>query len=329
MLLTDTAKATVISMRIRMPKQCFEKHLPALVFALFALGLGSLLPFAVGQEHASGGAAPALRISAGDLLAVDVFDTPELSAKLRVSEKGDIDLPVTGSTHVGGLTAEEAAVSIESLLRDDNILKHPHVEVFVQEYATQGVSILGEVKNPGVYPNLGSHSLLDFISVAGGITPTAGKAVTITHKNDPDHPTVVQLENSPDVARRAAVAILPGDTIVVSRSGIVYVVGDLVRPGGFLIDTNERLTALQAVALAQGTNKTANMNNSRLIRKTPNGPQETRVELSKILAGKKSDLRLEDGDILFVPTSKSKTVAFQGVNYAVSLATGLAIYRGF
>jgi hypothetical protein len=71
------------------------------------------------------------------------------------------------------------------------------------------------------------------------------------------------------------------------------------------------------------------MNNSRLIRKTPNGPQETRVELRKILEGKQSDLRLEDGDILFVPTSKSKAVAFQGVNYAVSLATGLAIYRGF
>ena len=93
-------------------------------------------------------------------------------------------------SHVGGLTAEEAAVSIESLLRDEKILKHPHVEVFVQEYATQGVSILGEVKNPGVYPELGSHSLLDFISVAGGITPTAGKAVTVTHKNDPETITV-------------------------------------------------------------------------------------------------------------------------------------------
>jgi polysaccharide export outer membrane protein len=286
-------------------------------------------PVAFGQQNVADIAPPALRIAAGDLVAVDVFDTAELSAKLRVSEKGDIDLPVAGSLHVGGFTAEEAAVSIERLLRDGNILKHPHVEVFVQEYATQGVSILGEVKNPGVYPELGSHSLLDFISVAGGITPTAGKAVIITHKNDADHPTIVQFDSSPEVAKRAGVAILPGDTIVVSRSGIVYVVGDLAKPGGFLIENNDRLTALQAIALAQGANKTAGLNNSRLIRKTSEGRQETRVELGKILAGKQSDVRLEDGDILFVPVSKSKIVAFQGITSAVGLVSGLAIYRGF
>jgi polysaccharide export outer membrane protein len=316
-------------MKANLPKQSFTKRPRTLVFALLALALATMPPFTFGQQNAADIAPPALRIAAGDLVAVDVFDTAELSAKLRVSEKGDIDLPVAGSLHVGGLTAEETAANIERLLRDDNILKHPHVEVFVQEYATQGVSILGEVKNPGVYPELGSHSLLEFISVAGGITPTAGKAVTITHKNDPDHPTTVQLDNSPDVAKHAGVAILPGDTIVVSRSGVVYVVGDLGKPGGFLIDTNQRLTALQAVALAQGANKDSALNGSRLIRKTPNGPQETRVELGKILAGKQSDISLEDGDILFVPTSKSKVVGFQGITYAISLATGIAIYRGF
>jgi polysaccharide export outer membrane protein len=269
---------------------------------------------------------PALRIAAGDLVAVDVFDTPELSAKLRVSEKGDIDLPVAGSLHVGGLTAEQAAVDAEQRLRDDKILKHPHVEVFIQEYATQGVSVLGEVKTPGVYPELGSHTLLDFISVAGGITPTAGKLVSITHKGDPEHPTVVSIDSSPDVAKRAAVAIQPGDTIVVSRSGIVYLVGDLGKPGGFLIENSERLTAVQAVALAQGANKTAALNKSKLIRKTPNGPEEIPVRLGRVLAGKESDPRLEDGDILFVPPGKLKPAAYAGLGYAISLATGMAIY---
>jgi polysaccharide export outer membrane protein len=310
-----------------LPKQNFpRRQLRALTVTLLALGLVATAPSAPAQQALVDGAPPTLRISAGDLLGVDVFDTPELSAKLRVSEKGDINIPVAGSTHVGGLTAEEAAASIERLLRDDNILKHPHVEVFVQEYATQGVSILGEVKNPGVYPELGSHSLLDFISVAGGITPTAGKAVNIIHKGDPEHPTVVQLDNSPDAAKRAAVAILPGDTIMVSRSGIVYVIGDLAKPGGFLIENNDRLTALQAIALAQGPNKTAGLNHTRLIRKAPNGPQETRVDLGKILAGKRSDLRLEDGDILFVPASKGKAATYRGLEATVSLLSGLAIY---
>jgi len=317
-------------MRANKKKLPKERQL-TFVFALFVLGLIATAQFAFGQENAPANipAPPALRISAGDLLAVDVFDTPELSAKLRVSEKGDITIPVAGSTHVGGFTAEEAAASIEQLLRDDNILKHPHVSVFIQEYATQGVSILGEVKNPGVYPVLGSHSLLDFISVAGGVTPNAGKAVSITHKNDPEHPTVVQLDNSPGLAMRASVSILPGDTIIVPRSGIVYVIGDLVKPGGFLIENNDRLTALQAVALAQGANKTAGLNHTKLIRKSPNGRQEIRVELGKILAGKRDDFRLEDGDILFVPSSQSRTFAYRGLDATISLMTGMAIYGKF
>jgi polysaccharide export outer membrane protein len=316
-------------MRIKLLSSTTQQLARRLAYALQFLGLVVLTSFAFAQQDAAS-PAPALRVAAGDLLAVDVFDTPELSAKLRVSDNGDINLPVAGFAQVGGLTADEAATSIEQRLRDQNILKHPHVEVFIQEYATQGVSVLGEVKNPGVYPDLGSHSLLDFISVAGGITPTAGKAVTITHKNDADHSTVIQLDNNgPDVAKRAAVAILPGDTIVVSRSGIVYVVGDLGKPGGFLIDNNQRLTALQAVALAQGANKDSALNKSRLIRKTPNGPQETRLLLGKILAGKQSDIALEDGDIIFVPTSKSKTVALEGVTATLGILTGVAVYRGF
>ena len=286
---------------------------------------------AASQESASQSpAAPSLlQIAPGDLVSVDVFDTPELSAKLRVSEKGNIDLPVSGELHVAGDTAEEAASRIEATLQSQEILKHPHVSVFIQEYATQGVSVLGEVKNPGVYPNLGSHSLLDFISMAGGVTANAGKAVTVAHKSDPDHPTVIQLDNSPDLPSRAGIAILPGDTIVVSRSGIVYVVGDLVKPGGFLIENNERLTVLQAVALAQGANHTAALDNTRLIRKTPAGKQEIPVLLGKILSGKESDIRLEDGDILFVPLSKGKTALYRGLEAAVSMTTGLVIYNRF
>jgi polysaccharide biosynthesis/export protein len=319
----------VISMKIKLLNLASKQLAQRVVLALPLLGLVTMATSGFAQQSsASPATPPTLRVSAGDLLAVDVFDTPELSAKLRVSETGDIDLPVAGSTHVGGLTAEEAAVAVEGRLRENDILKHPHVEVFVQEYATQGVSILGEVRNPGIYPDLGSHTLLDFISVAGGITPTAGKAVTITHKDDVDHPTVVQLDNAPDLAQRADVAILPGDTIVVSRSGIVYVEGDLLKPGGFLIENNDRLTALQAIALAEGANKTAALNKTRLIRKTPNGPQETRVELAKVLNGKESDFRLEDGDILYVPSGKLKSAAYQGMGYAISLVTGLVIYRG-
>jgi polysaccharide export outer membrane protein len=113
---------------------------------------------------------------------------------------------------------------------------------------------------------------------------------------------------------------------MVSRSGIVYVVGDLVKPGGFLIENTERLTVLQAISLAQGTNHTASLNHTKLIRKTPTGRLEIPVELKSILAGKRDDLRLEDGDILFVPVSQGKTTAYRGIEAALGIATGVVVY---
>src|ERR1039458_4582413 len=139
----------------------------------------------------------ALQVSAGDLLDLNVFDTPELSGKLRVDEHGAVTLPLGGVLPVSGLTAEQIGLAIETRFRETNILKEPHVSVTVLEFSTQGVTVLGEVKNPGVYPLLGSHELLDLISAAGGVTPNAGKAVTVTHRADPDHPVTVSVDSRP------------------------------------------------------------------------------------------------------------------------------------
>jgi polysaccharide export outer membrane protein len=211
-------------------------------------------------------------------------------------------------------------------LRDSNILKDPHVTVTVLEYATQGVTVVGEVKTPGVYPLLGPHGPLDLISAAGGTTPNASKSVTIIHREDPNNPIVVSVDGRYDDKATSKVDIRPGDTIMVSHAGIVYVLGDVGKPGGFLIETNDRLTVLQAIALAQGTNRTASLNHTKLIRKTAAGPQELPVPLKKILATDNSDLSLADGDILFVPTSTAKN-ALRDVENILPAVTGAAIYR--
>jgi polysaccharide export outer membrane protein len=281
---------------------------------------------ATAGDLSSGPATYPLQIAAGDLLDLSVFDTPELSAKLRVDEHGAVTLPLGGSLSVSGLTAGEAGLAIEERFRKDAILRSPHVSVTVLEYSTQGVTVLGEVKNPGVYPLLGSHGLLDFISAAGGVTPNAGKGVTITHRTDSSHPVVVTMDSRPGNTGASNVDIRPGDTINVSHAGIVYVVGDVAKPGGFLIENNDRLTVLQAIALAQGTNKTAGLNQTRLIRKTDGGRQELPVPLKKILSNKASDELLADGDILFVPVSGTKS-ALVGIESALPQVAGAAIYR--
>jgi polysaccharide export outer membrane protein len=186
---------------------------------------------------------------------------------------------------------------------------------------------MGEVKNPGVYPMLGARDLFDFISAAGGATATASKTVAITHRAAPDKQQLVEISNDPARAAKANVRIEPGDTILVGRAGVVYVVGDVGKPGGFLIETNDRLTVLQAIALAQGTNHTAALNASKLLRKTSSGRQEIPIALKKILQSKAADVSLEDGDILFVPPSAGKNVAYRGFEAVVQAATGAAIYR--
>lgn len=275
----------------------------------------------------SGPMAHALQISSGDLLELNVFDTPELSGKLRVDERGNIALPLAGALPVAGLTAEQAARKIEARLREAAILKEPHASVTVVESATQGITIMGEVRNPGVYLLLGARDLLDLISEAGGLNPQAGKDVIITHRTDFDHPITVRLGSKPGSPSGVNVDIRPGDTIVVSHEGIVYVVGDVGKPGGFLIENNDRLTVLQAISLAQGTNKTAALNRAKVIRKTDTGRQELPVSLKKILANNAPDETLFDGDILFVPSSAGKSALRSVEQVILPAAASAAIYR--
>ena len=265
-----------------------------------------------------------LQISSGDLLEVGVFDTPELSGKLRVNEAGEIALPVAGPLRVEGMTAEEAATAVQQKLLAAEVLKDPHVSIFIVEYATQGVTVTGEVKSPGIYPLLGSHGLVDLLSAAGGTTANAGRMVSVTHKADPDHPQMIRMDSRPGKIVQN-VDIEPGDTVVVARAGVAYVVGDVGHPGGFMIDANDRLTVLQLVALAAGTTKTSAQDKARLIRRTPNGREELPIRLRAMMTGKVIDIPLEDGDILFVPSSKGKILGYRGMDSAIGLTTGLAL----
>ena len=271
--------------------------------------------------------AHAVHISSGDLLELTVFDTPELSGKLRVDERGYVALPLAKDVRVAGLTAEQAARAIEERFREAAVLKQPHVSVTVVESATQGITIMGEVKNPGVYPLLGARDLLDLISEAGGLNPQAGKDVVITHRGDVEHPVTVRLGSKPGTSSGVNVDVRPGDTIIVSHEGIIYVVGAVGKPGGFSVENNDRLTILQAIALAQGTNKTAALNRAKVIRKTDAGREELSVSLNRILANKAPDQTLYDGDILFVPTSASKSALSSVEQVIMPAAASAAIYR--
>jgi polysaccharide biosynthesis/export protein len=276
-----------------------------------------------GSGFGSGATVP---IGAGDLLEMSVFDTPELSGKLRVSNLGDISLPLVGSVHVEGLKAVEAQIVIRQKYIDGNFLKDPQVTLFIAEYATQGVSVVGEVKNPGIYPAFGSHHLLDYLSVAQGLTPLAGTTIVITHAGHPDQPQSVKMTAGAAPLPLNNPEILPGDTIYVQRTGLIYVVGDVMRPGGYPMDHDGQLTILQAVALAMGTSPTAAKSSARLIRTTPQGREEIPINLKRILSARATDPFMQDNDILFVPSSVAKST-WVSVQAALPAAAGATIYR--
>jgi polysaccharide export outer membrane protein len=272
---------------------------------------------------ASGAAGP---IGAGDLVEMSVFDTPELSGKLRVSNSGDIILPLVGQIHVAGLTANDAEALIRQKFIDGGFVRDPQVTVFIAEYATQGVSVLGEVRTPGIYPALGAHNLVEYISIAGGLTPLAGTAVTITRFGHPDESQQVNISSSAAPKPLNNPEIFPGDSIFVEKTGLIYVIGDVVRPGGFPMDHNDHLTILQAIALAQGTTYSAKKGSTVIIRSAPNGRETIPVDLKKILASKAADEPLQDNDILFVPNSSART-ALKNTEAILPIAASATIYR--
>ncbi|MFZ0416775.1 MAG: polysaccharide biosynthesis/export family protein [Candidatus Sulfotelmatobacter sp.] len=266
----------------------------------------------------------ALRLGPGDLIEVGVYNVPELTTKARIGNSGDVYLPLIDYVHVSDLTVEEAQALIEKRLQDGGFVRGAHVTIFLDESASQGVTILGEVARPGIYPAVGNRKLYDLISAAGGFSASAGRKVSIIRQHDPAAPITVSLPRNLADDLQDNVEILPGDMITVPRAPIIYVVGDVGRPAGLLVD-NGSLTVLQALALAGGTNHTAKMGSVRIIRKGPTGMTETRVPLKKMLEAKAPDMNLQADDILFVPLSGVRMAAQETMQAGISAATGIAV----
>ncbi|MGD0792920.1 MAG: polysaccharide biosynthesis/export family protein [Terriglobales bacterium] len=265
-----------------------------------------------------------VKLGIGDLIEISVFGVPDLSTKTRVSGSGDVYLPLIDYVHIAGLTTDEAQELIQKRLEDGGFVRGPHVSIFVDESASQAITLVGEVNHPGPYPAIGERRLFDLISAAGGLSDKAGRNVTIEHRGNPGQKVELQLSSNLAEDTQNNVDVLPGDTIIVSRAGIVYVVGDVQHPSGFRIEDNA-LSVLKALALAGGGTRTSALNKTKILRQTPNGIQEIPVNLKKVLYAKAPDMALVKGDILFIPGSAAKAAAYRTADAAMSMSTALAV----
>ena len=256
-----------------------------------------------------------LRIEPGDLISVSVYDTPELTDAYRVDPEGNLTLPLCAKMKVQGLTTQETATLIQATLKEDQVLIHPQVNVDVQQYAGQYVTVLGEVNGPGRITVIAPTKLNDVLAQAGGLTAIAGSRIKIRHGADDATPEEdVPYSRSESNPQAGSILVRPGDTIVVPRSGIIYVLGAVFRPGGYLMQEDGKLNVAQALALSGGTLLTARTSGLRVVRRNPDGSiLDFSLSYDGIVTGTQKPLELQPLDVVYVPMSKAKIFATTGV----------------
>jgi polysaccharide export outer membrane protein len=278
-----------------------------------------------------------------DVITLSVHNLDEVSGKpTRIDRLGDINIDLAGQIHAAGLTSHQLEAEIEAHLK--NQLNDPRVIVSITDFRSQPVSILGEVGSPGVHQLEGRKTLFEMLSLAGGLRTDSGSTVEITRDlkwgriplpNAHDDSTgqysiasvtVKSIMNGSNPAEN--ILVKPEDTITVPKADLIYVIGSVHKPGGFVLGQDETLSTLQVLSLAEGLDKLAAADKARVMRTVQGNPNrsEIPINLKKLLAGKIPDFQLKSNDILFVPNSATKTALARTAEAAITIGTGLAIY---
>ena len=251
----------------------------------------------------------ALKLAPGFLVGLRVLDDSDFTGQFRIDQSGDIMVPVLGTIHIGEKNVAEAREQIKMLLLNGQILKDPQVTLTILEYTPPAVTLIGEVTAPGQYPLLVPRNIVDVLSLAGCPTALAGNEVQITPGGPDAKPVVVKYSKGSDPKKFADVLVHPGDIVQVQRAGVVYVLGAVNRPGGYVMQEEGTLNVLQAISLANGTALAASTKRIYLIRRNPDGTAvDMELAYQKISQGKASDIQLRATDVLFVPTSGMKSI---------------------
>ena len=299
-----------------------------------------------------------------DLLEISVFEVPELNRTTRVTDQGEISFPLLGMVGAAGLSPRE----LESVLEEQlqlTFLKEPHVGVFVRQMQSHPVSVFGAVQKPGVYQIRSPKSVVEILARAEGLASDAGDTVTVQRGNywraaanvsraslntplegaqeavigvgqsrgtKPVGELTIRINlksllESGDARRN--VLVFPGDTVTVNKAGIVYVIGAVKKAGGFVLESNENISVLQALALAEGLKGAASKGKTMIIRTDPVSGirREIRFDLGKVLKGKAPDPMLQPKDILFVPNSAVRAGLIRAGETAISIVSGVIIWR--
>jgi polysaccharide export outer membrane protein len=275
----------------------------------------------------------------GDVISITTYGAPELTVTaatstgdltgegmvsgIKVGGLGEVTLPFLGTVKLAGMTPPLASAFLDKGLREGGFLADPQVSVALVNSPSRVITMLGEIVKPAPVPAYSQVRLLDALSACGGFTPLASHIVTI-HRRDRADPILADLGVDPKTANLANIPLLPGDTVVVSRVGNIYVVGEVRNVASFPASSNAPLTVMRAITMAGGLKYSAALSKARIIRTTATNQRvEIQLDLKKLMHGKQQDVVLASDDILFVPSNTFKAlVAAGGVGVAEGLFYG-------
>jgi polysaccharide export outer membrane protein len=286
----------------------------------------------------------AYKLAPEDVIVIRALEIEEINEKtIRIDRSGNIHLPLVGRVHVEGMTTDQCENALADRMKE--FIRHPQIAVSITEFHSATVSVLGAVNAPGVHPVQGRKTLVEVISLAGGLKDDAGPALKITRRlkwgsiplanatNDPTNQVSVAEVSLKSIIEAKSpldnITVCPDDVISVPRADMVYVIGEVMKPGGYVLRERSSISVLQAVSMAGGISHTAGPKGAKILRVVAANTerQEIPIDLKQILSGHKGDVKLLPEDILLVPNNLPKNVALRGLEAAISIGTGLAIYR--
>jgi polysaccharide export outer membrane protein len=263
-----------------------------------------------------------LVLAEGDEIQIRLFSDPEYNPSARIAPDGTVLLPLIGIVHLAGLTVTQAEQLIAQKMVADEMYRDPQVSLLITEGTNSVVTVIGETH--GVIPVVGARRLLDVLSLAGGLPPTASHVITINRPGVPE-PIVVDLGSDPLHSSLGNIPILRGDTIVVSRVGIVYVLGSFGKSGIVPLDAYAPLTLTELTSISGGIEFAGRFKDLRIIRTVGNRRTVAVYDIKKVLDGKVPDPILQPNDIVYLPPVPFKQLLSSGGLSTLLGVTSLAI----
>lgn len=303
--------------------------------AVVGLGLTTRPAYAEGKAYVLG---------PRDQVKIQALHFPELPTDaVSLDEEGLLHLPLLGRVAAAGKTTEQLEEALRVRLKE--FILQPEVTVTLVMQRNQPVSVLGAVKTPGVYQVTEKKRLLELLSLAGGLREDAGPRLTVTRplsrgtlplagaqKDSSGQFSVAEVDVEAltrGLQPNLNIIVEPEDVISVRRAELVYVIGEVKKPGGFTLREKEAVRVLQALAMAEGALASAQMKSARIMRPVPGSQerQEISVNLKRVLQGQDPDVMLQPDDILVVPQNVPRSVALRAAEAALQTATGVVIWR--